>query len=71
VIFPFRHVNCTAVLKAVLCWARDQIAVQPGTQECSEAEIEEAFPTVQARIAELQAENARLRALIEHTLDTN
>jgi predicted pyridoxine 5'-phosphate oxidase superfamily flavin-nucleotide-binding protein len=37
----------------------------------SEAEIEEAFTTVQARIAELQAENARLRALIEHTLGTN
>lgn len=30
----------------------------------SEAELEEAFMTVQAKIADLQAENARLRALI-------
>jgi predicted pyridoxine 5'-phosphate oxidase superfamily flavin-nucleotide-binding protein len=34
----------------------------------TEAEIEEAFTTVQAKIAELQAENARLRALIEQSL---
>ena len=31
----------------------------------TEAEIEDAFATVQARIAELEAENARLRAAIE------
>jgi len=31
----------------------------------TEAEIEEAFATVQARIAELEAENARLRAAVE------
>jgi len=31
----------------------------------TEAEIEEAFATVQARIAELEAENTRLRAALE------
>jgi hypothetical protein len=31
----------------------------------TEAEIEEAFAAVQARIAELEAENTRLRAIVE------
>ena len=31
----------------------------------TEAEIEDAFATVQARIAELEAENARLRTTVE------
>jgi uncharacterized protein len=31
----------------------------------TEAEIEEAFAAVQAKIAELEAENARLRATVE------